>query len=158
MKTVRIKTKYKTSLSSYWAFLFKERWRHFNFHYGFCRKARVIKCSPFIIAKMGLTVPGVPWVDRGNWGRERPIFLWISCIVRSLFVNHVYRILCLMKKVVARIRVLVKYDLTLQYDARANALTAFSFVKYHQKAAIPHFAKVVNAPALMDQWISRFLQ
>ena len=60
MKTVRIKTKYKTSLSSYWAFLFKERWRHFNFHYGFCRKARVIKCSPFIIAKMGLMVPGVP--------------------------------------------------------------------------------------------------
>ena len=56
MKTVRIKTKYKTSLSSYWAFLFKERWRHFNFHYGFCRKARVIKCSPFIIAKMGLIV------------------------------------------------------------------------------------------------------
>ena len=39
-------------------------------------KARVIKCKPFLVAKKGVMVPGVSFVDRENWGRERNIFLY----------------------------------------------------------------------------------
>ena len=35
---------------------------------GFRRKARVLKCNPFLGAKWGVIVPGVPCVNRGNWG------------------------------------------------------------------------------------------
>ena len=40
-----------------------------SFYTGFRRKARVRKCNRFV-AKRGVMVPGVPCVDRGNWGRE----------------------------------------------------------------------------------------
>ena len=33
-------------------------------------KARVLKCKPFFVAKSGVMVPGVPCLNRGNWGRE----------------------------------------------------------------------------------------
>ena len=49
------------------------------FYTGFRRKARVRKCKPLLVAKRGggggvmghgVMVPGVPFVDRENWGRE----------------------------------------------------------------------------------------
>ena len=50
------------------------RRKYTEIYSGFRRKARgVIKCRPFLIAKMGFTVLGVPCVDRGNWGRERDV-------------------------------------------------------------------------------------
>ena len=46
--------------------------------------------------------PGVPRVDRGNWGRERDIFLYRKFAFS--FVNDVlYRILSVVKKVLERI-------------------------------------------------------
>ena len=37
-----------------------------HFYSGFRRKARVLKCKPFLVAKRGVMVPGVPCVNRGN--------------------------------------------------------------------------------------------
>jgi len=77
------------------------RWheKHFNVYYsGFRRKARIIKCKPFLVARTGIMVPGVPSVDRGNWENATSF-----CIVCSLFVNDVlYGMRCFVKKVVAR--------------------------------------------------------
>ena len=51
----------------------------------FRRKAQVLKCMPFLGAKRGVMVPGVPCVDRGNWGWECSN---LCCYVLDLRKQH----------------------------------------------------------------------
>ena len=41
-----------------------------SFCSGFRRKAQVINWKPFLVAKRGFMVPGVPCLESGNWRRE----------------------------------------------------------------------------------------
>ena len=50
---------------------------------GLRRRARARKCKPLFVAKMGVMVPGVPCVDRGNCGRE--LALCECSVLRRMF-------------------------------------------------------------------------